>query len=59
MDFGPENIGPYDPYMDFRPEDIGPYDPYMTFSLENLGYEVLFSCIISELLIIKIDFFRN
>ena len=23
--------------MDFGPEDIGPYDPYMEFSLENIG----------------------
>ena len=23
--------------MEFRPEDIGPYDPYMDFLLENIG----------------------
>ena len=23
--------------MDFGPGDIGPYDPYMTFALENMG----------------------
>ena len=23
--------------MDFPPEDIGPYDPYMEISLENIG----------------------
>ena len=34
-----ENYSMYNQYniMDFSPEDIGPYGPYINFSLEHIG----------------------